>query len=64
MADDADLAQELMVEIDVSEISKKFQSISEKNCIDCDDDIPLVRQKLGGVERCIYCQTDYERLRK
>lgn len=64
MADDADLAQCFIPEVDASEISKKFLKPSEEFCIDCGDDIPLVRQKLGGVERCIHCQTDFERYSK
>lgn len=64
MADDADLAQNFIPEVDASEISKQFLKASEKRCIDCDDDIPVVRQNLGGVERCIHCQTDFEKYSK
>ena len=62
MADDADLAQSFIPEVDASEISKKFLKPSEEFCIDCGDDIPLVRQKLGGVERCIHCHNQYKYL--
>ena len=31
------------------------------HCIDCDDEIPAARRALGGVRRCITCQTKYER---
>ena len=34
-------------------------SLSE--CIDCDDEIPPARQALGGVRRCVTCQTKHER---
>ena len=31
------------------------------HCIDCDDEIPAARQALGGITRCVPCQTLYER---
>lgn len=40
--------------------AQKFNAPSRKNCIDCDDDIPLERQKLGAVLRCIDCQQEYD----
>lgn len=56
MADPVDIATEMMQEIDVSAISAKFNKPSEEFCIECDIEIPLKRQQLGGVERCIHCQ--------
>lgn len=64
MADDVDLTNDSMREIDVSAISAKFNKPSEEFCIDCDIDIPLKRQQLGGVERCIHCQELEERTKR
>lgn len=33
-------------------------------CIDCDSDIPAKRQALGGVSRCVPCQSIFERRSK
>lgn len=30
------------------------------HCIRCDDDIPAARQALGGITRCVPCQTLFE----
>lgn len=62
MADDADIAQNFIPVVDATEISKRFLRPSEEFCIDCGDDIPAKRRELGGVDRCIYCQTDHERV--
>ena len=34
-------------------------SLSE--CLDCGDDIPKARQAFGGIERCVGCQTIFEK---
>ncbi|MBC2405483.1 TraR/DksA family transcriptional regulator [Pseudomonas sp. WS 5106] len=31
------------------------------DCIDCDNEIPAARQALGGITRCVPCQTLHER---
>ena len=41
MADDVDLLNDMMQDIDVSEISEKFKKPSEEFCIDCDVEIPM-----------------------
>lgn len=56
MADDVDIATEMMQELDVSAISAKFLLPSEKFCIDCDVEIHEKRRELGGVKRCVECQ--------
>lgn len=43
---------------------KRFDTPSLLKCIECEEDIPLQRQKLGGVTRCIKCQSEYEIRRK
>jgi len=63
MADDVDIATEMMQEVDVSAISAKFLLPSEEFCIDCDIEIPQKRRDLGGVERCVHCQELIERKR-
>lgn len=56
MADDVDLLNDMMQDIDVSEITKKFSLPSEEYCVDCGFEIPQKRRDLGGVERCVECQ--------
>lgn len=34
---------------------------SRSHCLVCDDDIPAQRQALGGIVRCVPCQTLHER---
>ncbi|AJO81034.1 TraR/DksA family transcriptional regulator [Pseudomonas sp. MRSN 12121] len=34
---------------------------SHTHCLDCDDPIPEKRQALGGMIRCVPCQTLFER---
>ncbi|OPH35192.1 TraR/DksA C4-type zinc finger protein [Moraxella atlantae] len=42
----------------------KFDAPSAAYCIDCDEPIPTVRQRLGGVMRCIDCQNHIERFKR
>lgn len=41
----------------------RFDQPSLTECIDCDEDIPERRRRLGGVSRCIDCQSVIERRR-
>lgn len=41
--------------------AKRFDTASLAECIDCGEDIPPKRQQIGGVTRCIDCQTLHER---
>lgn len=34
---------------------------SRSECLDCDNDIPEARQALGGILRCVPCQTIFEK---
>lgn len=34
---------------------------SRSECLDCDDEIPKARQALGGIVRCVPCQTIFEK---
>ena len=34
---------------------------SRSECLDCDCEIPAARQALGGIMRCVPCQTIFEK---
>ncbi|WP_339531553.1 TraR/DksA C4-type zinc finger protein [Pseudomonas mucidolens] len=34
---------------------------SRSHCLDCDEQIPVKRQALGGIIRCTPCQTTFEK---
>lgn len=34
---------------------------SRSECLDCDGDIPIARQALGGISRCVPCQSIFEK---
>ena len=66
MADEADEAEErqsLFIEEALKRTLKnrRFDKESLPHCIECDESIPEARQKLGGVTRCIECQTQAEK---
>lgn len=42
----------------------QFDADSALECEDCDAEIPLQRRALGGVTRCIQCQTTFEAQQK
>ena len=42
----------------------QFSAQSQHECDDCGEDIPVQRQALGGVTRCIECQTKFEAKQK
>ena len=64
MADEIDLANDLIA----NEISRALKEIRQQSseavgtkfCVDCDDDMPIERQKLG-FNRCVACASDAER---
>lgn len=43
--------------------AQRFDTPSLAECIECGEDIPERRQRLGGVTRCIDCQSVIERRR-
>lgn len=62
--DQFDRAQELEMASRNAAIAaqrEKQSTESLSHCVDCDDAIPLKRQALGGVCRCIHCQTNHEK---
>ena len=34
---------------------------SRTECLDCEDEIPAARQALGGIRRCVPCQSIFEK---
>lgn len=64
MADEADIAQEYLVdqnEVVLKTISSTLTLASTipslEYCEDCDEPIPAARRALGGIECCTECQT-------
>ncbi|MEY8240007.1 MAG: TraR/DksA C4-type zinc finger protein [Cycloclasticus sp.] len=42
-------------------VLKNARKSSREECIDCDEPILAARQKVGGIIRCINCQTQEEK---
>lgn len=63
MADEADMAQIEIESYNVNTRASRFQFDlpSLKECIMCETPIPLARRQIGGVTRCIDCQTIFDR---
>ena len=66
MADEADIAQELDERHLADALHKARLKIntnkeSEWFCVDCDEVIPHKRRALGGVSRCVDCQSLFEK---
>ena len=59
MVDLVDMAEEFRAqELQVSINSRQqFTTVSELFCEDCGAEIPAQRRAIGGVTRCIQCQT-------
>ncbi|TCM61895.1 TraR/DksA family transcriptional regulator [Acinetobacter calcoaceticus] len=66
MADFADMATDIAEERLQRSISARAKFVAESNyeCEDCGNDIPAQRRALGGVIRCIQCQTKFEAKQK
>ncbi|WP_201555817.1 TraR/DksA C4-type zinc finger protein [Psychrobacter sp. 72-O-c] len=63
MADEADRANDI-AELSLANIlnnSPKFITLSLAECKECGEDIPLKRQALGAVSRCVDCQNEFEK---
>lgn len=61
MADEADIAQSMIPEVDASAISFRFSLPSAIECEECGEPIPEKRRLLGGVTMCVYCQEFHEK---
>ena len=45
-------------------LQQQAEQVSEEYCIDCGDEIPEQRRiSIRGVQRCVHCQTLFERRR-
>lgn len=66
MADFADIASGLEQDRLTRSLNnrRQFEVESELDCNDCDEEIPTQRRALGGVTRCIQCQTNFEAKQK
>ncbi len=66
MVDLVDMAEEFRAqELQVSINSRQqFTTVSELFCEDCGAEIPAQRRAIGGVTRCIQCQTNFEAKQK
>ena len=63
MADDADRANDYVDLTMANYLSRapKFDQPSVAECLECGEDIPARRQSVGGVKRCVDCQSVFER---
>lgn len=66
MVDFADVASDLEQERLTKSLNnrRQFDAVSELDCDDCGEEIPAQRRTLGGVTRCIQCQTNFEAKQK
>lgn len=66
MVDMADMAEEFRAEQMQATINARpqFETESAFDCDDCGAEIPAQRRALGGVTRCIQCQTRFEAKQK
>lgn len=66
MADCADIANTVIEKNLAHSLAARSQHQSNSlfECIECDSTIPEQRRKLGGVTRCIECQSRFERTNK
>ncbi len=65
MADEADQANDIAESALANILNNhpKFITVSLSECKECGDDIPVKRQKLGSVSRCVDCQNVFEKRR-
>ena len=63
MVDLVDMAEEFRAQQAIS-ARPQFDAESELDCDDCGDAIPAQRRAIGGVTRCIQCQTNFEAKQK
>lgn len=62
MPDAVDIAQDIIEQnlADTLQNAKRFDTPSHFECIECGNEIPEQRRKLGSVKLCIECQTALE----
>lgn len=66
MADFADMASDIETERLQQTLQNRsqFTAHSYFECVGCGEEIPAQRRALGGVTRCIQCQTQFEAKQK
>ncbi|WP_372405002.1 TraR/DksA C4-type zinc finger protein [Acinetobacter piscicola] len=66
MVDLVDMAEEFRAHQLEQQILARtqFSALSHYECDDCGEEIPAQRRALGGVTRCIQCQTEFEATQK
>ena len=63
MADICDIANDAAqeeLERNLAAARRKQNTVSRTHCLDCEEEIPADRQRLGGKTRFLSCQLDYE----
>ncbi len=58
--DKASELETLHREVAIKAIVKKVNKPSRDDCFDCGETIPKARRDVGGIDRCITCQTILE----
>lgn len=66
MADFADVASDIEAERIQHSLQNRAQFTAHSNfeCDDCGEEIPAQRRAIGGVTRCIKCQSNFEAKQK
>ncbi|RYL25166.1 TraR/DksA C4-type zinc finger protein [Acinetobacter piscicola] len=66
MVDLVDMAEEFQAMNLQEKINARAQFSAHSNfeCDECGEEIPAQRRALGGVTRCIQCQTEFEATQK
>lgn len=60
--DAAQTQSELILQYQIRQLTRRIPMPTRSHCIDCDEPIPLLRQKkVTGCQRCVACQTDFEK---
>lgn len=61
----SELTQQKLSDGAIARIRDELAAEGEEDCVDCDDPIPAARRAaLPSAERCIGCQTKFERGRR
>lgn len=58
--DHASLLEEQYREAAIEAVTKQARKPSRDDCVECFEPIPEQRKAVGGIERCISCQTILE----
>lgn len=66
MADFADIASDIEQQRLQQSLTNRtqFTAHSHYDCDDCGEEIPAQRRAIGGVTRCVMCQTKFEAKQK